>query len=187
MDTAGIRKTDDVVEKIGVRKAWDAVKDADLILYVVDSSQPLEEEDLAIIQKIKESGVFCITLLNKSDLDAKLSEADIKKLLSSPVISFSARTGDGMDELKQILTDKFASGALQSSDQVIITNERHKFLLTQAQKSLTNVEKSIQDGMSEDFFTIDLMDAYTSLGTILGKEIEDDLADRIFSKFCMGK
>ncbi len=187
MDTAGIRRTDDIVEKIGVEKAWGAVEDADLILYVIDSSQTLEEEDYSIIRRLKESGVFYITLLNKNDLNARLKKEDIKLLLPSPVISFSARTGDGMDELKRILTEKFASGALQSNDQVIITNERHKYLLREAQKSLNNVEKSIRDGLSEDFFTIDLMGAYTSLGMILGKEIEDDLADRIFSKFCMGK
>ncbi len=187
MDTAGIRRTDDIVEKIGVEKAWGAVEDADLILYVIDSSQTLEEEDYSIIRRLKESGVFYITLLNKNDLNARLKKEDIKPLLPSPVISFSARTGDGMDELKRILTEKFASGALQSNDQVIITNERHKYLLREAQKSLNNVEKSIRDGLSEDFFTIDLMGAYTSLGMILGKEIEDDLADRIFSKFCMGK
>ena len=187
MDTAGIRETDDVVEKIGVKKAWGAAKDADLILYVIDASRPLEEEDYSIIRKVKSSGAFCITLLNKSDLEARLTEDDIREQLSSPVISFSARTGDGMDELKRILTEKFASGAVKANDQVIITNERHKFLLMEAEKSLENVEKSIQDGLSEDFFTIDLMGAYTSLGKILGKEIEDDLADRIFSKFCMGK
>lgn len=187
MDTAGIRETADVVEKIGVSRAWEAVKDADLILYVVDSSQNLGQEDEDIIRKIRESGVFCIALLNKSDLTQKVTEDDIKSRISVPVIAFSAKTGDGLEELKKILNDTFSAGNLQANDQVIITSERHKYLLMEAEKSLENVMDSIHAGMSEDFFTIDLMGAYTSLGTILGKEIEDDLADRIFSKFCMGK
>jgi tRNA modification GTPase len=187
MDTAGIRETADVVEKIGVNRAWGAVKDADLILYVVYSSQPIGKEDDEIMQKIQESGVYCIALLNKSDLVQKVTEDDIKRRIAAPVISFSAKTGDGLEELKKTLTDKFASGNLKANDQVIITSERHKYLLMEAEKSLDNVMESIRAGMSEDFFTIDLMGAYTSLGTILGREIEDDLADRIFSKFCMGK
>lgn len=187
MDTAGIRETSDVVEAIGVQKAWKAVENADLILYVIDASQELTQEDRKIMEKIQKSGVYCLVLLNKSDLAAKTSKEDIGKTLTAPVLLFSAKTGEGLDAFKNMLTDKFAGGSITASNQVVITSERHKYLLQEALSSLENVKRSIQAGMSEDFFTIDLMAAYKALGEILGEEIEDDLADRIFAKFCMGK
>ncbi len=186
MDTAGIRKTDDVVEQIGVSKAEESIGDADLILYVVDSSIPLDENDIRIQSKLKEDTSHTIVLLNKSDLDSVVEEDNLQDL-GKAVISVSMKDGSGVDELKSVITSMFFHGSISSNDDLMITSERHKFLLQQAKKSLSLVHDSIQIGVSEDFFAGDLMDAYESLGSIIGESVEDDLVNEIFSKFCMGK
>lgn len=187
IDTAGIRNTEDTVEKIGVGRAKAAVKDADLVLYVVDSSVPLDESDDEIIDVIKDKNV--IVLLNKSDLGSLFTESDIllKLGLSCHVIETSAKSNIGMDKLCDTITEMFLQGDVSYNDEVFITSERHKYHLQNAFNSLELVKKSILDGMPEDFFTVDLMDAYTSLGLITGDEIEEDLVEKIFSEFCMGK
>ena len=189
-DTAGIRDTDDTVEKIGVERAKQSVSEADLLLWIVDSSVPLDDDDARIAALL--SGRRAVILLNKSDLEEKTSEADVRKLLknqgeSEMILPFSAREGTGYEDLIHVLKDLFFHGKLSWNDEVVITNARHKALLEQAGESLDRVIESVDAGMSEDFFSIDLMSAYESLGSIIGEEVGEDLVDEIFSRFCMGK
>ncbi len=185
IDTAGIRETDDVVEKIGVDKALDSIDDADLILFVIDSSRPLDDNDEFIISKILDKKV--IILLNKSDLSSVINEEDICKKYDKSVISFSSVSLDGLKTLEATITDMFFSGQVKSDDTLYITNSRQAGCLSNAKTSLLNVLNSIENMMPEDFFSIDLMDAYNYLGEITGETIEDDLANKIFAEFCMGK
>lgn len=185
IDTAGIRETDDVVEKIGVDKAIDSIDDADLILFVLDSSRPLDENDEFIINKILDKKV--IILLNKSDLSSVINEEEIYNKYHKCVISFSSVSLDGLKTLESTITDMFFSGEVHSDDTLYITNSRQAACLSNAKTSLENVLASIENMMPEDFFSIDLMDAYNYLGEITGETIDDDLANKIFSEFCMGK
>ena len=196
-DTAGIHDTDDLVEKIGVQRARDAVEKADLVLYLIDSSTNIDTEDREILQLIKDKNV--IILQNKTDLDPVTDVEGIRKAFQQvkeesgsnvdevPVIPFSAKERTGLDQLIESLKQIFFSGQLIFNDQIVITNARHKVLLQKTLESLKQLKKSIDNHMPEDFYTIDLMSAYESLGEITGEEIGDDLADEIFSRFCMGK
>lgn len=184
IDTAGIRKTDDVVERIGVDKAKEYLEQADLVLYVVDSSLKLSEEDHEIARLIQGKNV--IVLMNKSDLEQKTKTAELADL-SEHVISVSAKEGEGIDKLTDMISQMFLKGNISYNDEVIITNIRHKNALEDTLESLNLVEDSIRNQMPEDFYSIDLMNAYEQLGYIIGESVEDDLADEIFSKFCMGK
>lgn len=184
-DTAGIRDTMDVVERIGVDKAKSYLEEADLILYVVDASVPLDENDAKIMELI--SGKKCIVLLNKSDLISVVSEEDISGKIDSVLLSVSAREGNGIPELEEAITDLFFHGEIAVNDEIFITNIRHKQALVNARDSLNFVKQSIHDGMPEDFYSIDLMNAYEELGNIIGEAVEEDLVNEIFSKFCMGK
>lgn len=184
IDTAGIHDTDDLVEKIGVEKAKEYLERADLVLYVIDSSKSLSDEDHEIARIIEGKNV--IVLMNKSDLEQKVCREDIARL-SEHFLCISAKEGDGMEELAETIRTMFLHGKLDFNDEVIITNVRHKNALAQALESLKMVEESIDHQMPEDFYSIDLMNAYEALGTVIGESVEDDLADEIFSKFCMGK
>ena len=204
IDTAGIRNTEDTVEKIGVERAKKYAGQADLILYVVDTSKELDENDKEIIafltEQKKEQKV--IIILNKTDLNAVVGEEEIQKEFEKQsvscdtfkrnfvIIKTSAKTiseSNGINELEEVVKDMFLSGVIQNNDEVIITNLRHQNALQDALESIRLVQKSISDGMPEDFYSIDLMNAYQSLGLIIGEEVEDDLVEEIFSKFCMGK
>ena len=185
VDTAGIRKTDDPVEKIGVERAKEAVQDADLILYVVDSSALLDENDEEIISFLQDENV--IVLLNKTDLPTVTGLKEIQKKLSKPAVCISAREETGMDELSDLIESMFLSGDISFNDQVYLTNIRHQTAMRNAKESLEKVKESLELGMPEDFFSIDLMDAYETLGSIIGESAGEDLVNEIFSKFCMGK
>lgn len=188
MDTAGIRSTEDVVEKIGVDKALSLVDKADFIIYVVDTSTALDENDEKIIDAIREKKA--IILLNKSDLIQVTGEDEIKEKLSGAdhkMIAISAKENLGIDVLEENITEMFFHGTISFNDEVYITNIRHKNALIQAVESLKLVKQSVKNGMPEDFYSIDLMNAYEELGTIIGEAVEDDLVNEIFSKFCMGK
>ena len=185
VDTAGIRKTDDPVEKIGVERAKEAVQDADLILYVVDSSALLDENDEEIISFLQDENV--IVLLNKTDLPTVTGPEEIQKKLSKPSVCISAREETGMDELSDLIESMFLSGNISFNDQVYLTNIRHQTAMRNAKESLEKVKESLELGMPEDFFSIDLMDAYETLGSIIGESAGEDLVNEIFSKFCMGK
>ena len=187
IDTAGIRQTEDIVEKIGVEKARQTAKDADLILYVADSSRPLDENDKDIIRLIQEERKKAIVLLNKSDLDGTLTKDQIKEKLDVPVIEISALEETGIEKLEECMKEMFFQGDISFNDEVYITNIRHKAALEEAKRSLDMVEQSIEDNMPEDFFSIDLLGAYEALGSITGESLGEDLVNEIFSKFCMGK
>lgn len=212
-DTAGIRSTEDVVEKIGVEKAETISEDADLILYVIDSSVPLDENDLRIIQRIQNKKT--IILLNKSDLEEVTDKASVDNLFSKVtkkkcriyelyekkeeeekwwdenenifMIKISAKENEGLDCLVDLIKKMFFHGQISYDDEICITSSRHKEALMEALESMRQVQVSLENQMPEDFYSIDLMNAYASLGRIIGEEVEDDLVNEIFSKFCMGK
>ena len=185
MDTAGIRNTEDTVEKIGVERARTYAKDADLILYVVDTSTELDENDEEILELLKEKKA--IVLLNKSDLAPVVTVEMLQKKTSQPIIPISARMEQGVDRLEEKIREMFFQGDISFNDEVYITNVRHKNALEDAYASLTMVENSIAMEMPEDFFSIDLMSAYEALGSITGESVGEDLVNEIFSKFCTGK
>ena len=185
-DTAGIREADDEVERIGVERALKISNDADLILFVVDSSIPLDDNDKKIMEMIKGKNV--VVLFNKTDLDAEISESDVLEVLGEvPVVEFSKNDDRSDKRLEGVLKELFIKKDMSFDDESIMTNTRQLQELKLAQSSLYNVLKSIENFMTEDFFSIDLTDAYRHLGFIIGEEIDDDLADMIFSRFCMGK
>ena len=192
IDTAGIRQTDDIVEKMGVDKAKEYAKEADLIIYVVDASRNLDENDEKIFDLIYDKRT--VILLNKSDLDTVVTEEMIRERISQkgvqkqiPVIAISAKEEQGIKELENTVKAMFLKGDLSFNEEVYITNARQKNALVNARESMKKVIFSIDAGMPEDFYSIDLMDAYESLGNITGESIGEDLVNEIFSKFCMGK
>ena len=199
IDTAGIHETQDVVEKIGVERAKKYAAEADLILYVVDASEDLDEDDQEIISLL--NGKKAIILLNKSDLENKITEDVLKeklselknhdniediKILRTSTIDPSSENS-GMEELEETIRNMFFEGELKHNNELVVTNLRHKEALQDALHSLQLVERSIEDGMPEDFYSIDLTSAYASLGKIIGEEVDEDVVNEIFSKFCMGK
>ena len=186
IDTAGIRTTDDVIEKIGVDRAWEYAMNADLIIYVVDASKELDENDDKILDLIRNKNT--IILLNKSDLDTVVTAGMMKERAGNiPVISVSAKEEQGIRELEEMVKEMFLKGEISFNDQIYITNVRQKNALSDALESMKKIIQSIDDGMPEDFYSIDLMDAYESLGSITGESVGEDLVNEIFSKFCMGK
>ena len=185
LDTAGIRESESRVEQIGIERAKEQAKDADLILYMVDSSMPLDENDEKIMELIR--GKRAMVLLNKNDLERKVSEKDLEGRVEAPIVSVSVRENRGIEELEDQIQELFFHGKISFNDEIYITNLRHKQALEAADSSLKLVEQSIADQMPEDFYSIDLMDAYESLGKILGESVGEDLINEIFSKFCTGK
>lgn len=193
IDTAGIRNTEDVVEKIGVQRAKEYASNADLILYVVDSTIPLDETDEEILSIIQDKNV--IILLNKSDLSTVVEESAMENLMEKvipdrknvQIVKTSTKDNTGIDIFEKTIKDMFFEGKISTDSEVVITNIRHKQALIETKKSLSMVEDSLNMGMPEDFYSIDLMSAYASLGSIIGEEVDDDLVNEIFSKFCMGK
>ena len=185
MDTAGIRNTEDVVEQIGVDKARYYAEEADLIIYVVDASVPLDDNDIEIIHMIQNKKA--VILLNKTDLSTVINKNELIMWINKPMIEISTKEGKGIHELEETLENMFYHGEISFNNEVYITNVRHKAALQDAYVSLGKVKESIENQMPEDFFTIDLMDAYESLGSITGETVGEDLVNEIFSKFCMGK
>ncbi len=186
IDTAGIRETSDVVEKIGVERSILAYEEADLVLYVVDGSKKLQQEDFEIMDKIANKKVICV--INKSDLEMVVEKDTIEQKLKTDIIEISAKEDLGLDNLYEIIKNKFFAGSLSSSkDDLVITNSRHKNSLEKALNSLENCVDSINMGMTEDLIVIDLTDGYNYLGEILGENLGEDIIDKIFSEFCLGK
>ena len=185
MDTAGIRNTEDIVEKIGVDKAKSQVNEADLVIYVVDASRELDQNDFDIIEMIRDKKA--IILLNKSDLTTVITKDMIQSHIDKTILSISAKEEQGIKEFEETLKKMFFHGEISFNDEVYITNMRHKAAIQDAYSSLQKVIVSIDNDMPEDFYSIDLLDAYESLGSITGETIGEDLVNEIFSKFCMGK
>jgi len=201
-DTAGIHDTDDPVEKIGVERAKKSLEEADLLLYLIDASTPLDEDDRQIFELLR--GRKSVVLQNKTDLDTVTDISSIRKFLgtgtkqypergdsdsnaSIQIIPFSATEKTGYDELVCVLKKMFYHGEIDFNDEIVITNTRHKVLLQNALESLNKLRESEENQMPEDFFTIDLMSAYDALGEIIGEQAGEDLVNEIFSRFCMGK
>lgn len=185
IDTAGIRSTENVVEKIGVEKAIECIDRADLVLYVIDCSKELNENDFSIIEKIKDKKT--IILLNKTDLNGVVEQKEIEDMTKKPVFPISAKCNEGLSEVRDCIRNMFFQGELNFNDQVYITNVRHKEALADAIASLKQVLQSMEDEMPEDFLSIDLMSAYERLGEIIGESVGEDLINTIFKEFCMGK
>ena len=185
MDTAGIRNTEDIVEKIGVDKAKTHANEADLVVYVVDASREFDQNDYDIIELVRDKKT--IILLNKSDLATVITKDMVKSIIDKPIVSISAKEEQGIEEFEEIIKNMFFHGELSFNDEVYITNMRHKTAIQDAYNSLQKVIVSIDNDMPEDFYSIDLLDAYESLGSITGETIGEDLVNEIFSKFCMGK
>ena len=186
IDTAGIRETEDLIEKIGVDKALEYAETADLIIYVVDASRDFDENDEKIIDMIRNKKA--VVLLNKTDVDTVISEEDMReKIADLPIISISAKKETGIKDLENKVKEMFLKGDISFNNQVYISNVRQKNALLEALESMKKVIRSIEDNMPEDFYSIDLMDAYESLGSITGNSVGEDLGNEIFSKFCMGK
>lgn len=185
VDTAGIRDTQDVVERIGVTRAKHAAEAADLIIYVVDASIPLDGNDKEIMDLIRDKKA--VVLLNKTDLTMTVTKEMLEERTRHRVIPISAKEITGIEELEQEIKTMFYQGEIDFNDEVFITNVRHKTALLEALSSLSMVKQSVIDGMPEDFYSIDLMNGYEVLGTIIGESVGEDLINEIFSKFCTGK
>jgi len=186
IDTAGIRKTDDVVEKIGVDKAIEKIEFADLIIFVLDGSKKLETEDLEIIKYIDDKKVIYIK--NKTDLEDNLSEDLINyKEIIDNCINISVAKNKGLDEIISKIEDMFLAGEVDVSSDLIINNERQLDLLKKSKNSITEVLSAIDNDLSIDFLEIDLKDSLEYLGQIVGRSVADDLTDKLFKNFCIGK
>ena len=185
VDTAGIHDTDDFVEHLGVEKAMGYLEGADFIIYVVDASAPLDEADEKIISLL--AGKSGVILFNKSDIDSVLELRDLKDKIEWDCIFFSSKTGDGLDKLEKYITECFLEGNISFNDQIYLTSLRHREAVEEAVESLYQLLNTIEDGMPEDFYIVDLMDAYKYLGLINGETASEDLVNKIFKDFCMGK
>ena len=183
-DTAGIRESADEVENIGISKAREEIEKADLVLFMIDSSEKIDDEDRKIFSMTKEK--CCIVILNKTDKGSIISEEDIERMTDDPVVSISVREKTGLDTLKENIKNIFINESIRDNE-IYITNKRQIELFRSAADSLRMVKESVVNGMSEDTFTVDFMDAYDHLGKVIGEDLSDDLTDRIFSEFCMGK
>ena len=192
-DTAGIRESSDPVEKIGVDRALSEASGADLLLCVIDRSEKLDEEDLEILRFCRDKKT--LYLMNKSDLPSMTEDDELRRQISmlsekadpSCFVTISAKSGEGLEQLKEKLEEMFLGGALSMNDEVIISNIRQQHLLEKAKESLDLVRQSLDNGMAEDFVSIDLRDACIFLGGITGEDTSDDMVDEIFRSFCMGK
>ncbi|RRD93672.1 tRNA uridine-5-carboxymethylaminomethyl(34) synthesis GTPase MnmE [Clostridiales bacterium COT073_COT-073] len=186
IDTAGIRESSDVVEKIGIEKSIQSIHQADLLLFVIDSSSDLEAEDHRILQEIKDKK--CIFILNKADLENKITRDHfVADYPSARFIETSALTGYGISCLEEVITELFDLGDIESSDSLYITNLRQKEALVHAAESMRNVIASVEAGLSEEFWAIDLKNAYLEMSKIIGESLEDDVVSQIFARFCVGK
>ncbi len=186
VDTAGIRDTDDVVEKIGVEKSRKHLKSSDLTLVVLDNSRKIDQEDIDILESVDRSKTLVI--LNKIDLESKLDLDIVKKYVDEiNIINISALKNEGLDLLHDRIEDMVFSGEIFNSGDVMITNSRHKDAIYKAMKAIEDAISSLNDQMSYDFIEVDLKDAWDALGYINGDTISEDLLDTIFSNFCIGK
>ncbi len=185
LDTAGIHESQDTVEQIGIKLAWEKANESDLILYVIDGSSKPDDKDKEILEHLKNKKV--IVLINKTDLKQRTFPEQIKEICDFNILEISAKNGYGEEELKTMIDNMFFKGELSFNDEIYITNVRHKELLKEAFASLENVADSIEKDMPEDFLSIDIMGAVEKLEEIIGGNLSEDLVNEIFSKFCMGK
>ena len=185
IDTAGIRQTDNKIESIGIEKAKENLQQADFVICVLNQNEKLSKEDREVLSLIEDkNGVI---LLNKADLSSVIQQEDIEIYSNKKIIPFSAKKGEGLEELENYLNQLFIEDKIDSNEEIYITNMRQRQALLDAKESIEKVKESIFLGMPEDMYSIDLTDAYESLGKILGETIEEDIIEKIFKDFCMGK
>ncbi len=185
IDTAGIRETEAVLENLGIDKTKKAIESADFVICLIDMSRELEEEDFYVLEQAKNHPG--IILCNKSDLLARVTMEQLPEYENKKVISFCARTGEGLEQLEEYIHTLFLSDKIRYNDEIYITNARQKALLIEALESIRQLWNSVEAGMPEDLYSIDLMNAYETLGKMIGETVEDDIVDKIFKDFCMGK
>lgn len=184
VDTAGIRETEDIVEKIGVEKSKEKIEEADLVILMLDRSRQLDDEDKEIIEYIKDKKY--VVLLNKCDLEGSMNEAELKNLKPESIIRTSAKNSDGLKELKNLIKDMFFKGEVSAED-VYVTNNRHKEALYNAKSNIESAIDTLNMTFAIDLASIDLRSAWTNLGQITGESLQEDIIDKIFAEFCLGK
>jgi GTPase of unknown function. len=184
IDTAGIRDTDELVEKIGVERSMEAINKADLIIFVFDNSRPLEKEDYEILSIIDDKNVLYV--LNKIDLPSMIDLNEIRRISNEKYISLSSVTKEGFDVLENTVYSMVMENGL-SNNEFLLTNMRHKDALLKAKENLMSCLNTIESGLTEDFVSIDLNAAIDNLGLITGETANEDLINEIFERFCVGK
>lgn len=186
VDTAGIRETEDIIEKIGVERSRQVLKDADLILLVLNNNEPLSDQDYQLLELVND--LELIVLINKTDLPTKLDQTEVKQLVKThPVISTSLIEEEGIDDLEEAIANIFFSGQLEADDLSYVSNVRHIQLLKQALTALDDARGAIDAGMPMDLIQIDVTRTWQILGEIVGDTVQDSLIDQLFAQFCLGK
>ncbi|MBU5272658.1 tRNA uridine-5-carboxymethylaminomethyl(34) synthesis GTPase MnmE [Staphylococcus caprae] len=186
VDTAGIRDTEDIVEKIGVERSRKALSEADLILFVLNNNEPLTEDDQTLYEVIKNEDV--IVIINKTDLEQRLDMNEVKEMIGNmPLIQTSMLKQEGIDELEIQIRDLFFGGEVQNQDMTYVSNSRHISLLKQARHSIQDAIDAAESGVPMDMVQIDLTRTWEILGEIIGESASDELIDQLFSQFCLGK
>ena len=185
VDTAGIRETDNEIERMGIERAKEHLSDADLVLMIIDVSKPLSTEDKELLAEIKTKKT--VLILNKTDLERGLTDEEYKEFSEFNLVEISAKKRIGIERLTEIIKEMFFNGELDFNNEIYLSNLRQEGAIRRAKESLNMVLESIDSGVSEDFYTIDLMNAYNAIGEVTGDTTSEDLADKIFKDFCMGK
>jgi len=186
VDTAGIRDTEDIVEKIGVERSRKALSEADLILFVLNNNEPLTEDDQTLFEVIKNEDV--IVIINKTDLEQRLDVSELREMIGDmPLIQTSMLKQEGIDELEIQIKDLFFGGEVQNQDMTYVSNSRHISLLKQARQSIQDAIDAAESGIPMDMVQIDLTRTWEILGEIIGESESDELIDQLFSQFCLGK
>ncbi len=186
VDTAGIRETEDIVEKIGVERSREALKKADLILYVLNYNEPLTESDYQLADLIKDEDV--IVIINKTDLEQQLDLDEVKQMVGDvPVVHTSMLSQSGIDALEEEISRMFFQGEVASQDMTYVSNARHISLLKQAKQTINDAMTAAEAGVPIDIVQIDLIRTWELLGEVIGEEVSDSLIDQLFSQFCLGK
>ncbi|WP_127572086.1 tRNA uridine-5-carboxymethylaminomethyl(34) synthesis GTPase MnmE [Paenibacillus xylaniclasticus] len=186
LDTAGIRETSDVVERIGVERSRSALEDADLILYVLNQNEPLHEDDRELMERL--AGRQVVVILNKTDLPRQLDVSEVERVFPAErIVSMSVLEDKGVDRLEQVISDLFFGGRIESNDLTYVTNVRHISLLERARQSLLDAIEATHMGVPIDIIQIDVQQAWELLGEVIGDAAGESLLDQIFSQFCLGK
>ena len=185
-DTAGIRETSDIIEKIGIERSRESFHQADLVIFILDSSKDFSEEDREIMELIDEEKT--IVILNKIDLPAKIDEQAVKEILPDvSVMRASMETQEGIADIEQKIVSMVYDGKVSQNNNLIVTNVRHRDILVKAEKSLQDAISMTGMGEALEFIEIDINSAYESLGEIIGETVQDDIINEVFSRFCLGK
>jgi tRNA modification GTPase len=186
LDTAGIRETSDVVERIGVERSRSALEDADLILYVLNRNEPLHDDDRELMERL--AGRQVVVIFNKTDLPQLLDASEVEKVFSAErIVPMSVLEDEGIDRLENVISDLFFGGRIESNDLTYVTNVRHISLLERARQSLVDAIEATDIGVPIDIIQIDVQQAWELLGEVIGDAAGESLLDQIFSQFCLGK